>query len=280
MTNCDGQVLLPQPGMENDSDTKYGNINMMKAMADSVNTYFVPLEKQVGLCNVVHMAQAFGLGVQGGLNSAGTALLPISQTQTLTLGVNSLTPLQIANAYAAFAADGKYCDATAITRVVNASGKSLAVPASNCHQVVPQSVAEGVNTLLGGVVSDEGTGSNDAIRWSDAGKTGTTNEEAQAWFAGYTAQISDATMMTDPADPSVSLNGLDMAGISHDPAYGDETSGPIWQQAMNAAMSGLPDIRLPFAPAPSSPSTPSSPSSPGAPSKPGKPSAPHQPKHR
>jgi len=278
MTNCTG-MLLAQPGMENDSDTDYGNINMVKAMADSVNTYFVPLEKQVGLCNVVHMAQAFGLGVQGGLDKAGTALLPISQTQDLTLGVNSLTPLQIANAYAAFAADGKYCDPTAITRVVGSNGKSLPVPSSNCRQVVSQSVAAGVNTLLKSVVSDEGTGSNDSIRWPDAGKTGTTNSEAQAWFAGYTAQISDATMMTDPSNPSVSLNGLDMAGISHDPAYGDETSGPIWQQAMNGAMSGFPEISLASQPAPANPAPHTPPSGPTNPSPPSPPTRGHHP-HR
>jgi membrane peptidoglycan carboxypeptidase len=277
MTNCSGEVLLPQPGLENDDNTKYGNINMVKAMADSVNTYFVPLEQQIGLCNVVHMAQAFGLGVQGGLNSAGTSLLPISQTQDLTLGVNSLTPLQIANAYAAFAADGTYCNPTAITRVVNASGKNLAVPSADCHRVVPRSVAAGVNTLLASVVSDEGTGAPDAINWSDAGKTGTTNEEAQAWFAGYTAQISDATVMTDPSDPSVSLNGLDMGGNSYDPAYGYRTSGPIWKQAMSAAMSGLPDITLDFAPAPANP--PSNPTSPSSPSHPGNPSPPSTPPH-
>ena len=281
MTNCAGDVMPAQPGMENDTDTDYGNINMVKAMADSVNTYFVPLEKQIGLCNVVHMAQAFGLGVQGGLNSAGTALLPISQTEDLTLGVNSLTPLQIANAYAAFAADGKYCDPTAITRVVSATGKNLAVPSSNCHQVVSTSVAASVNTLLKSVVSDEGTGSNDSIPWPDAGKTGTTNEEAQAWFAGYTAQISDATMMTDPANPSRSLNGLDMAGLSHDPAYGDITSGPIWQQAMNGAMSGFPQIPLASTAVPSAPSTPSSPAKPGSPISSSPPATPtHQHKHR
>ncbi|QMU74644.1 penicillin-binding protein [Streptacidiphilus sp. PB12-B1b] len=251
MTDCSGHVMPEQPGMENDDDTKYGNINMVKAMADSVNTYFVPLEQQVGLCNVVHMAQSFGLGYQGTLNKSGTGLLPISQTQTLTLGVNSLTPLQIANAYAAFAADGMYCNATAITRVTNAAGKNLPVPSPDCHQAVTPSVAEGVNTLLASVVSDEGTGATVGIPWSDAGKTGTTNSENQAWFAGYTKQISDATVMTNPNYPtSYSLDHTTIGGVYYDTAYGYLTSGPIWKQAMMAAMSGLPDITLDFAPSP------------------------------
>jgi len=268
MQDCAGDNLLPAPGMENDSDTNYGNIDMVQAMAASVNTYFAPLEAKVGLCNVVHMAQSLGLGYQGGTNKAGTALLPISQVQTLTLGVNSLTTLQIANAYAAFAADGTYCNATAISSVTNSQGKSLAVPASDCHQAMSSSVAAGVNRTLNSVVADPGgTGATVGdIGYSDAGKTGTTNSEAQAWFAGFTAQISDATMMTNPNNPSLSLNGVDIGGNSYDPAYGYETSGPIWKQAMTDAMSGMPDIQLPLAPysqQPSKPSTPSTPASPG-----------------
>ncbi|QMU67148.1 transglycosylase domain-containing protein [Streptacidiphilus sp. P02-A3a] len=261
MTDCAGDTLLEQPGMENDDSTKYGNINMVKAMADSVNTYFVPLEKTVGLCNVVHMAQSLGLGVQGSLNSAGTALEPITDTQTLTLGVNSLTPLQVANAYAAFAADGMYCNATAITSVTLA-GKSLAVPSADCHQAVSPAVAEGVNTLLASVVSDQGTGATVGIPWSDAGKTGTTNYENQAWFAGYTKQISDATVMTNPNNPAnYSLDHTTIGGVYYDTAYGYLTSGPIWKQAMLAAMNGKPNISLDFAPSPGDSSSQSSSSS-------------------
>jgi membrane peptidoglycan carboxypeptidase len=257
MTDCSGHVLLPQPGMENDDNTDYGNINMVKAMADSVNTYFVPLEQKVGLCNVVHMAQAFGLGVQGGLNSKGTALEPIFQYQTTTLGINSLTPLQIANAYAAFAADGMYCNPTAITSVTNSAGKNLPVPASDCHQAVSPSVAEGVNTLLASVVSDQGTGATVGIPWPDAGKTGTTNSENQAWFAGYTKQISDATVMTNPNSPTTySLDGTTIGGVYYSTAYGYLTSGPIWKEAMTAAMSGLPKIPLDSAPKPSNAAPP------------------------
>jgi membrane peptidoglycan carboxypeptidase len=248
MTTCSGRVLPPQPGMENDTDEAYGSIDMVKAMADSVNTYFVPLEQQAGLCNVVQMAQAFGLGYQGALNQSGTGLQPLSEYQTLTLGVNSLTPLQIADAYAAFADDGVYCNATAITRVTDAEGRSLPVPAADCHRVVSPEVAADVNTLLASVVADGGTAQTIGdIGYPDAGKTGTTNEEAQAWFTGYTAQISDATVTTDPDDPSRSLNGLDMGGTSYDPAYGYLTSGPIWQQAMIASMSGMPPVDLAMA---------------------------------
>ncbi|MEY9942215.1 transglycosylase domain-containing protein [Streptacidiphilus sp. MAP5-3] len=248
MTDCNGVVHPAVPGDQNDTTVPYGNIDMVKAMADSVNTYFVPLEAQAGLCNVVHMAQSLGLGSQGMMNASGTGLEPLAQAQSLTLGVNDLTPLQIANAYAAFAANGTYCSPTAITQVVDSSGKSLTVPSGNCHQVLTPAVAQQVNTLLHSVVSDQGTGASVAIPYSDAGKTGTTNSEAQAWFSGYTTQISDATVVTNPNYPLNSLNGVDIGGHSYDPAYGFETAGPIWHDAMISAMTGLPNTPLGFAP--------------------------------
>ncbi|MEY9873176.1 membrane peptidoglycan carboxypeptidase [Streptacidiphilus sp. MAP12-33] len=248
MTDCNGVVHPAVSGDKNDTTKPYGKIDMVKAMAASVNTYFVPLEAQAGLCNVVHMAQSLGLGSQGMVNSKGTALIPLSQEQSLTLGVNDLTPLQIADAYATFAANGTYCNPTAITSVVNAGGKNLPVPSADCHQVLSPSVAQQVNTLLHSVVSDQGTGATIAIPYSDAGKTGTTNSEAQAWFAGYTSELSDATVVTNPNYPTRSLNGVDIGGQSYDPAYGFETAGPMWHDAMVGAMNGLPDNPLTFAP--------------------------------
>ncbi|WP_084725725.1 transglycosylase domain-containing protein [Streptacidiphilus melanogenes] len=248
MTDCNGVVHPAVSGDRNDTPKPYGKIDMVTAMAKSVNTYFVPLEAQAGLCNVVHMAQQLGLGNQGMLNPSGTALEPIAQAQSLTLGVNDLAPLQIADAYAAFAANGTYCAPTALTSVTNAQGRSLAVPSGDCRQVLPPTVAQQVNTLLNSVVSDQGTGATIGLPYSDAGKTGTTDSEAQAWFAGYTAELSDATVVTDPNHPLNSLNGTDIGGRSYDPAYGYLTAGPVWHEAMVGAMRGLPNNPLTFAP--------------------------------
>ncbi|MFC1404953.1 MULTISPECIES: transglycosylase domain-containing protein [Streptacidiphilus] len=249
MTNCNGDRLLATPGDENDTTTPYGNINMVQAMAASVNTYFVPLEAKVGLCNVVKMAQRLGLTYQGSADSKSpSGLTPLDQVQTLTLGVNSLTTLQIANLYATFSANGTYCSPTAISRITNSSGKDIKVPGSNCTQALTPSVAASVNTLLHSVVSDPGgTGASigDIGGYDDAGKTGTTNNEDQAWFAGYTKQISDATMMTSPSAPSTySLSGKTIGGTYYAKAWGYLTSGAVWHQAMVASMSGLPHLSL------------------------------------
>jgi len=254
MTDCTGTYHPPVSGMINDSNFNYGDINMVQAMAGSVNTYFAPLEAQVGLCNVVKMAQAFGLGYQAAPDSkSANGLAPIQQVQTLTLGVNNYTPVQMANVYATFADNGQYCTPTAITRVVNSAGKSLAVPQAACHQVVSSSVAAGVNTLLKSVVADPGgTGASlNLSSWQDAGKTGTTNNDDAAWFDGYTSQLADATVMTNPNYPNKSMDPwTDINGVTYPNAFGYLTAGPIWHDAMTQALSGQPDIPLTFAPAP------------------------------
>jgi len=247
MTDCSGTVHPAVSGDMNDTSEAPGDINMVQAMAASVNTYFVPLEAKVGLCNVVHMAQSLGLSYAGSPHG----LVPLAQVQSLTLGVNALTPLQVANAYATFANNGVYCNAIALTSVTTWNGKSLPVPAADCHRVMQQSTAAGVNTLLASVVSDEGTGATVGIHWSDAGKTGTTNEDDQAWFAGYTKQISDATVVSNPDNPNKSLDPwITIDGLYYPNAFGYLTSGPIWKQAMNDSMRGMPNIRLDFAPRP------------------------------
>jgi membrane peptidoglycan carboxypeptidase len=254
MTDCTGTYHPPVSGMINDSNFNYGNINMVQAMAGSVNTYFAPLEAQVGLCNVVHMAQAFGLGYQAAPDSKSpNGLAPIQQVQTLTLGVNNYTPVQMANVYATFADNGEYCTPTAITRVTNTQGKNLAVPQAACHQVVSSSVAAGVNTLLKSVVADPGgTGASlNLSNWQDAGKTGTTNDDDAAWFDGYTSQLADATVMTNPNYPNKTMDPwTDINGNVYPNAFGYLTAGPIWHDAMTQALSGQPDIPLTFAPAP------------------------------
>jgi len=171
MTDCTGAVHPQTPGDQNDSPDLQGKFNMKTAMAMSVNTYFVPLEAKAGLCNVVHMAQKLGLGYQATLDpDHPDQLYPLQQVQSLTLGVNSYTPMQIAAVYAAFAADGLYCKPMAITSVSDSGGRILSVPEPQCNQAMSATTAKSVNTLLASVVADGGTASSIGnIGWQDAG---------------------------------------------------------------------------------------------------------------
>jgi membrane peptidoglycan carboxypeptidase len=250
MTDCAGNRLLPQPGDKNDSASLHGPMNMPFAMQMSVNTYFVPLEGQAGLCNVVKMMNKLGITTQAGYTYDGKTksytdkLTPIEQVQSLTLGTNSLTPMQMANVYATFAARGIYCSPTVITSVNTLAGKQLPVPSANCHSVMSEHTADAITTMLNGVVED-GTGAPAGFTNGrpSAGKTGTTDKSAQVWFVGFTPQLSGATVLTDTAVTSgekADLDGQSIGGHVSYQVFGGTNAGPIWRDAMDGALAGVP----------------------------------------
>ncbi|MEZ0095183.1 transglycosylase domain-containing protein [Streptacidiphilus sp. EB129] len=244
MTRCDGQVLPQTPGDQNDSPTLVGPFTMPTAMAQSVNTYFVPLEAKAGLCPVVQMAQKLGLGSQALTDNPGH-LKPIDQVQSLTLGTNNFTPLQMANVYATFAARGQYCVPVAIVSVTTADQQNLPVPAGGCSQVMQPSTSDAVTTMLHGVVAD-GTGAPAGLdNRDDAGKTGTTDKHWQVWFSGFTAQLAGAAVVSDTRAPLQSLNDRSYGGVFVGNAFGGTLAGPIWKDAMTGALAGQPNIGLP-----------------------------------
>ena len=248
MTDCKGNRLLPQPGDKNDSTSLHGPMNMPFAMQMSVNTYFVPLEQKAGLCNVVKMMNKLGITTQAGhqyikkTKSYSSKLAPIDQVQSLTLGTNSLTPMQMANVYATFAAHGTYCSPTAITSVTNLAGKQLPVPGADCHSVMSEHTADAITTMLAKTV-DDGTGAPAGFTDNrpSAGKTGTTNNSAQVWFVGYTPQLAGATVLTDTAitsGPKADLDGQSIGGHVSYSVFGGTNAGPIWRDAMDGALAG------------------------------------------
>ncbi|CAM5609133.1 peptidoglycan glycosyltransferase OS=Streptomyces alboniger OX=132473 GN=CP975_19200 PE=4 SV=1 [Streptomyces alboniger] len=139
--------------LENESESEVGPYALKEAMAKSVNTYFVEMLADIGMCPVVKMANALGV-VQG--NGTKVPEVPSS----MTLGSTGLSPLTIASAYAAFASRGMYCTPVAIesiTQTVAGEKKSLEVPKSTCSRAMSEKTADTINTLLRGVV-DSGTG--------------------------------------------------------------------------------------------------------------------------
>ncbi|MDH6574999.1 transglycosylase domain-containing protein [Kitasatospora sp. MAP5-34] len=230
MKTCGGAPLKEGGQVSNDSHSLVGPFTMAPAMAQSVNTYFAALEGDAGLCNVVQMANKLGITQQAGGET-------LQQVQSMTLGSNDLTPLEMASVYAAFASHGTYCTPTAITSVTTADGKSLNIPASNCTNVMSATTADSITTMLKGVVQD-GTGTQAGLSDRDsAGKTGTTNSGRQVWFVGYTPELSGATVVSDTAAPT-SLDGQRIGGQTIDQAFGGTLAGPIWRDAMTGALDG------------------------------------------
>ncbi|MEU6173922.1 transglycosylase domain-containing protein [Streptantibioticus parmotrematis] len=221
--NSDGESLT------NESKSEVGPMNMKKAMALSVNTYFIQLIGQVGICPVTQMASKLGV-----TQSNGDAL---QQVPSVTLGTQLVSPLTMASAYATFANHGVYCSPTAIESITDASGKSIPVPATDCKQAMSANTASTINTLLKGVVED-GTGTLAGLKDRDsAGKTGTTDGLKNAWFVGYTSDMAGAVWVGDPSGNREMYN-ITIGGVYHAQVMGADTPGPIWHDAMSGALAG------------------------------------------
>ncbi|MER7489615.1 transglycosylase domain-containing protein [Streptomyces sp. NPDC126497] len=225
-TNEDG-VKIP-----NENESEVGPYQLKKAMALSVNTYFIEMVADIGLCPVVKMADKLHI-----LQGSGKKL---PQVPSIALGTESVSPLTMASAYAAFANRGMYCTPIAIeavTQRVGESRKSLEVPKSTCSRAMSEKTADTINSLLKGVV-DSGTGQQAGLADRDnAGKTGTTDERRNAWFVGYTPNLSGAVWVGS-ASQQVEMRNITIGGVYHDLVYGGDTPGPIWKDAMAGALAG------------------------------------------
>jgi membrane peptidoglycan carboxypeptidase len=231
VTTCDGSTLHSDKTTQNELSSEVGPFSMPDALKKSINTYFVALEAQVGLCPILKMADKLGVGRADGK--------PMVEGASLTLGTNEVSPLTVASAYAAFANRGVYCTPVVINSVTTAQGKHLTVPKSICSQAMSQQTADTLNTMLKGVV-DDGTGTAANLPGREtAGKTGTTDSRYAAWFAGYTPNLASAVWMGDPQHKQMMIN-LTIGPRYYDEVQGADGPAPIWKDAMSGALDGQP----------------------------------------
>ncbi|MGC0338992.1 transglycosylase domain-containing protein [Streptomyces sp. SLBN-8D4] len=231
---CDGKVWNEKGvSLTNENESEVGPYDMKTATAKSVNTYYVQLISDIGVCPVTEMATK--LGVQ---RADGDKL---QQRPSIALGTQEMSPLTMANAYATFASRGMYCTPVAIesiTQRVGEKAKSLRVPKSTCSRAMSEKTADTINTLLKGVVED-GTGSEAGLGAGrpSAGKTGTTDERYAAWFVGYTPNMAGAVWVGDPAHKR-KMQNITIGGVWNEKVFGGRVPGPIWRDMMSGALEG------------------------------------------
>ncbi|WP_326807878.1 MULTISPECIES: transglycosylase domain-containing protein [unclassified Streptomyces] len=217
--------------VENENSTEVGPYRMKEATAKSVNTYFVSLISETGICPVTDMAKKMGIERADGKK--------IDQVPSISLGTQEMSPLTMAEGYATFANRGVHCTPVAIESITDARGKKLRVPKSKCERAMKTKTADTVSALLRGVVED-GTGKKAGLSGRDsAGKTGTTDERYAAWFVGYTPNMSGAVWVGDPTHRTQMTN-ITIGGVPYDKVFGGEVPGPIWRDAMTGALAGKP----------------------------------------
>jgi membrane peptidoglycan carboxypeptidase len=231
--NCDGKTVNSTESLGNAADGEGGRtFSLLTGTWHSVNTFFLHLEKQVGLCDSVKMAEKLGMR-----RADGT---PLQQYASFTLGSNTVSPVRLAAAYAAFGARGRYCEPVVLAKITDASGQDMKVPPANCHQAIGKGVADAVNHALRGVLT-RGTAAGLGIGRPAAGKTGTVDRFSSAWFAGYTPDLASAVWVGDPrggyAHP---LRNVCLGGRCFGEVFGADIPAPIWQETMSAALEGVP----------------------------------------
>ncbi|USA02046.1 penicillin-binding protein [Streptomyces lydicamycinicus] len=235
---CDGE-WQGSAMTQNENREEVGPYAMKEATAKSVNTYFVELISDMGICPAVKMAQKMGIERADGK--------PLEQVPSMTLGVQEMSPLTMAAGYAAFANGGEYCSPVAIESITDARGRALKVPQTSCRSAMSKRTADTINTLLKGVVED-GTGREAGLQGRDsAGKTGTSDSRYAAWFVGYTPNAAGAVWVGDPMHKR-KMYDITIGGVPHDKVYGADTPGPIWRDAMSGALADRPAPELPTVP--------------------------------
>src|SRR5207302_1139700 len=181
--------------------------------------------------NIVAMARKLGIR---------TSVL--TANPSIALGAESVTPLEEASAYATLAAGGVYSKPMAITRVVLADGKvdtAARWGKPQRERVIPDWVASTVTQVLTqNMLYGTGRGAHVAGR-SDAGKTGTTDNYADAWFSGYTPTL-EATVWIGYPQGEVPM--LDVHGIA---VSGPTFPATIWHVYMETVAAGHRDVKFP-----------------------------------
>jgi penicillin-binding protein 1A len=207
--------------VHNYADESGGYMNLLDATAHSVNTIYAQLVDLVGPANVVSTAHAMGIT---------TALQPVC---SITLGTQAVNPLEMTSGYATLAARGVYHAPQAFQTVRGPEG-TLIGGLSPGVRAIPQNTADLVTYALEGVVS-HGTGTAAYFGRPAAGKTGTAENFADAWFCGYVPQLAACVWV---GYPKAEIPLYNVEGWSA--VFGGSLPAMIWNRFMSEAVKKLP----------------------------------------
>ena len=233
--NCTGDCTV-----SNVESGGYGAITLREATIHSVNTVFAQLIGDVGVPETAEMAHRLGItmvpadGIQANGDPYGISL---------TLGAAEVSPLDMAAAFAVFAARGNQFPATPVVKVTDAKGQVIEDNTQRApKRVLSEVVSDNVTDALEGVmISGTGTGAAIGRPEGSAGKTGSADENRDAWFVGYTPALSTSVWMGYSDTNTRSLHNI--KGVSR--VYGGTIPAATWKDFMGAALQGTPAANFP-----------------------------------
>ncbi|MDD7369878.1 MAG: transglycosylase domain-containing protein [Berryella intestinalis] len=197
LVDCTSPATIDGYTLQNYDNINYGTRSISRALAVSANTGFVRLAASMGPQVVADTATKMGIDSALDVKTTG---------ETITLGVENVTPLEMTEAYATIAAGGMHRDPTAIMTISDSDGRIVVDNtdiAKRSKRVISEEVAYAAEQAMEGVVNSyEGTGT--AARLSNgqtvAGKTGTTENYKDVSFYGITPQYAVGIWCGDPSN--------------------------------------------------------------------------------
>ena len=202
-----------------------GPVTLERALAQSINTVAARLADEVGRQNVANAAKRAGI------------ISPVNTDPAMALGTTLVSPLEMAQAYAAFSNGGNRVATYGIERIRTGSGQVLYQ-----HRAVAPAPAinnpplSDLNRMLRTVMAS-GTGTRAAVPGYDlAGKTGTTSDYKDAWFCGFTGGFATVVWMGRD-------DGAAMGRIT-----GGMAPAEMWRSYMSVALKRLPAQAIPVGP--------------------------------
>lgn len=194
-----------------------GEITLRRALTASKNVCTVELVDKIGVDAVHYFAKQAGIKSQ------------LPRNLTVGLGSGDVSLLEMVNAYATLASEGRLADAIFVRKITGPDGSVLFETKSEFKKTIPSEVAYLTTSLMQSVVEDGSGRRVRALKRPVAGKTGTTNESRDAWFIGFTPELASGVWV-----------GFD----NNDPLGWGETGGraaiPIWMDFMRVATDGVP----------------------------------------
>jgi penicillin-binding protein 1A len=207
----------------------YGDVTLATALAKSLNSVAAQLVMEVGAGSVVEAAQRVGIESELQANNA------------IALGTSEVTPLELTAAYVPFANGGFRPEVHFVKRVTTPQGEVLYEDKSaQMPRVISPEIVGMMNVMMSETLSD-GTATKARFHWPAAGKTGTSQKSRDAWFVGYTANLTTGVWFgNDDGAPMKKVTGGALPALA-------------WHEFMTAAHEGVPVAPLPGKWQPSTP---------------------------
>jgi penicillin-binding protein 1A len=193
-----------------------GSVRLREALAQSINLIAVRVMTEVTPAAVVELAKKLGITTE------------LDPSLALALGASGVRPVELVNAYATFAAGGRYAPYKLVRAIYDAEGNKVKLPkAAPAEQVIKPQAAYVLTSMLESVVKSGTASAARKLERPVAGKTGTSNNARDAWFVGYSAEL---------------VAGVWVGYDDHRPLgkgeSGSKSALPIWIDFMQGASSG------------------------------------------